>query len=131
MSTRRQLRLFVDRCVGGKVLKEMLMERGVAVDIVLHDEKFAIDEDDTVWAHWAAGEGRIVLTRDLFRNEYQRRVLADYSGIIVILPTMNTADTVDFLLRSWTKIEHLATQGLTGCFKFSGVTGKLSRRWRN
>ena len=121
----------MDRCLGGRWLKERFQSAGFDADIVLHDEVFGRDEDDLVWAQWAAKEKRIVLTRDLFRSEFQRRVLREYPGLIVILPAMNTADTLDFLIRSWPRVVHLATQGLSGCYKFNAATGRLAKRWRN
>ena len=127
MSTRRQLKVFIDRCLGDKWLKECLQSRGFDADIVLHDEIFARGEDDLVWAQWAAQEHRIVLTRDLFRSEFQRRVLVDYGGLIVILSAMNTVDTLEFLMRSWPRVVHLATQQLTGVYKFNALTGRLIR----
>ena len=124
MSTKRQLKVFIDRCLGGKWLKENLQSRGIEADIVLHDEIFGRDEDDLVWARWAAQENRIVLTRDLFRSEFQRRVLMEYRGLIVILPAMNTASTVDFLIRGWPRVAHLAMQQLHGVYKFTAATGR-------
>ena len=112
------------------MLKEQLEGKGIEADIVLHDQLFKRDEDDLSWAQWAESEERIVLTRDLFRNEYQRRILTDYRGIIVILPAMNTASTVDLLVRIWSRIAHLWTQGLSGCYRVIATTGRLTKRRR-
>ena len=131
MSTRRQLKVFIDRCLGGKCLKDNLLSRGLEADIVLHDEIFGREEDDLVWARWAAQDDRIVLTRDLFHSAFQRRVLQEYRGLIVILPAMNTSNTTDSLLRAWPRVVHLATQQLQGVYKFNAVTGRLVRRWRD
>ena len=54
--------VFVDRCVGGRRLKPLLIEAGWSV--VLHDEVFEQDAPDVDWPPVVAASGQVVLTRD-------------------------------------------------------------------
>jgi hypothetical protein len=54
--------VFVDRCLGGRRMKPMLIEAGWSV--VLHDEVFEQDAPDVEWLPVVAASGQVVLTRD-------------------------------------------------------------------
>ena|SRR5581483_5354808 len=130
MSSRRPPKLFFDRCFGGRVLRERLVVAGFGFEIVLHDEVFPKTADDLLWAEWAAAEGAVAFTCDLFRNEYQRATLENFAGIVIIFPELRVELTQQHMLHAWPKVLHLVTQGQTGCYKYSAVNGRLTRRWK-
>jgi hypothetical protein len=129
MSSRKPPKLFFDRCFGGRVLRQSLAEAGFQAEIVLHDDIFPKDADDLIWAQWAANEGVVAFTCDLFRNEYQRQALEDFPGIVVIFPELPIDLMRGHIRQAWPKILHLVTTGRTGCYKYSATTARLSKRW--
>ncbi len=98
MSSRKLPKLFFDRCLGGRVLRERLVEVGFDPQIVLHDEVLPKDADDLDWVRWVLQEGAVGLTCDLFRNEYQRAALENFRGIVVIFPEVTVEVMVGHIL---------------------------------
>lgn len=129
MSSRKPPKLFFDRCFGGRVLREKLLAAGANIKIVLHDDVLPKDADDLTWTRWAANEGAVAFTCDLFRNEYQRQALEDYPGIVVIFPELPVEQMMSHIVHAWPKILHLRTNGKTGCYKYSATNGRLIQRW--
>ena len=130
MSSETPHKLFFDRCLGGRRLRELLREKGVIAKIVLHDEVFDDRETtDLIWAEWAAKEGFIAFTHDLFRNEQEKRILSMYKGLAIILPSMPAEKTCETIIHAWSKIKHLLIHKKTGCYKLAPGE-KLSVRWR-
>ena len=130
MSNKTPPKLFFDRCFGGRILRERLLAAGAQVEIVLHDDILPRDADDLVWTQWAAKEGAVAFTCDLFRNEYQRQALENYPGIVLIFPELPVEAMKDHIIHAWPKILHLLTNSKTGCYRYSATTGKLARRWK-
>jgi len=120
MSSRKPPKLFFDRCFGGRVLRQRLMETGFKGEIILHDDVLPKDADDLVWTQWAAKESTIAFTCDLFRNEYQKTALVNFPGIVVIFPELPVERMRDHVAHAWPKILHLATNQKTGCYKVCG-----------
>jgi hypothetical protein len=130
MSSRKLPKLLFDRCFGGRLLKQCLAYGGFQPEIILHDEMFPKDADDLTWIQWAANEGAVAFTCDLFRNEYQRRALEGLPGIVVIFPELPIDLMRGHILHAWPKILQLLTNGRTGCYKYSATNGKISKRWK-
>jgi hypothetical protein len=86
MSSRKPPKVFFDRCFGGRILRERLAASRFPAEIVLHDDIFPKTADDLLWTQWAAREGAVAFTCDLFRNEYQKcvfRRISDSDPILV------------------------------------------------
>ncbi|MDQ6942464.1 MAG: hypothetical protein M3169_08130 [Candidatus Eremiobacteraeota bacterium] len=68
--------IFVDRSLGSQKVPAGLRASGI--DVEVHDDHFARDEDDTVWLHACGLNGWVVLTKD----ERIRRDPAEVRAII-------------------------------------------------
>lgn len=110
-------------------MRERLIAAGFNIEIILHDEILPKTADDLQWTQWAANEGAVAFTCDLFRNEYQRTALENFPGIVVIFPELRVELTRDHIIHAWPKIMHLFTNRKTGCYKYSAVNARLTRRW--
>jgi hypothetical protein len=130
MSNRKPPKVFFDRCFGGRVLRERLAASGFEPEIILHDDVFSKTADDLEWTRWAAAEGLVAFTCDLFRNEYQRQALENFPGVVVIFPELPVDMMRGHIFHAWPKILHLVTTGQTGCFKYSATVGRITRRWK-
>ncbi len=106
------------------------MAGGFGGEIILHDEILPKTADDLEWIRWSAKQGAVAFTCDLFRNEYQRMALENYSGIVVIFPELPIELMRDHIMHAWPKVLHLVTNGRTGCYKYNATYGRLSKRWK-
>lgn len=77
--------LFLDRCLGGKLLSGALRERGYAVEV--HGDHFADDAADTDWIAEVAKREWVILSKDgmIRRRELERRALEDHDAVAFIL----------------------------------------------
>jgi hypothetical protein len=130
MSSRKPPKVFFDRCFGGQVLRERLVESGFEPEIVLHDDLFPKTAEDLLWTQWAAEQGAVAFTCDLFRNQYQRQALESFPGVLVIFPELPIELMRGHIHHAWPKILHLVTNGHAGCYRYSVTTGRLSKRWK-
>ncbi len=111
-------------------MRELLREKGFPHEIILHDEIFKDTQTpDLIWAEWAAKNDYIAFTNDLFKNEQEKRVLSQYQGLVIILPSMPAYLTCQTIIHAWPKINHLILHGKRGCYRPNN-RGVLSPRWR-
>ena len=85
MSQPQPTTFFIDRCLGGKCIAEVLRRSGITVEI--HDEHFDKGAQDVEWIPQVGQRGWIVLTKDknISKNHLERLAVASAGVKMFIL----------------------------------------------
>ncbi len=98
---------YIDRCLGGKIISEILQNAGVKVET--HDRHFAQNAKDVDWLPQVGNKGWVVLTKDanISKNHLERIAVANANIKMFILASQNLSgqDMAAIFLKNFVKMQ--------------------------
>jgi predicted nuclease of predicted toxin-antitoxin system len=100
---------FIDRCLGGRCIAEVLRSSGITVEI--HDEHFDKGAQDVEWISEVGQRGWIVLTKDkrISKNHLERLAVASAGIKMFILASqgLSGSDMAEIFLKAIIAMQEL------------------------
>jgi len=87
--TNEPIAFFIDRCLGSKIVHEILRDAGI--NVAIHDEYFGQNAQDVDWLPEIGEKGWVVLTKDarISKNTLERMAVANANIKMFILAAQN------------------------------------------